>query len=685
MNPARIRSLRRRRWLGACLALTLAAATAAATPRIVAVGDVHGDLAAFKTILAEAGVLDASGAWAGGETVLVQVGDLIDRGPSMRGTLDFVMALEQAASKHGGRVVSLLGNHEVMNITGDLRYVVPANYAEFADARSEKRRAEAWLQVENLRKRRAGKLGQPEPPSEPQAREVWLQAHPPGFLEHQQAFGPDGTYGRWLRARPALFVAEGSAFLHGGLAPPFAGASLEEIDRRVHEDLAAFDSDRELFVKQGLILPFFDLQETLQSVREELQALAAAESGSRAAAEQAGKPYTTPAKDAERRKVYERFLDWGSWTINSSDGPLWFRGFSEWSDAEGDAEIPRLLAAARLERVVVGHTVQPDARIHVRFGGTVFLIDTGMNASYVPGGRGSALEIANGTVSAIYSGEPRQVIWQTQAPPRTAATATPRARVFLGPDGSPLPFADDTELLEFLREAKVVETKAIGEGITRPRRLTLERNGVRAHAIFRNVHVEDSPARLPGGKRELAERDFFGFEPAAYRLGLLLGVDNIPPATLRRLEGEPGSVQVWIEKAMTEHQRREAKSEPPQKMDWQRHLQVRMVWDALIGNTDRNQGNTLYAPGWQMWLIDHTRAFRSGGDLQGAQDIVWCERGFWQKLRTVGDEEIRASVGENLRPAEISGLLERRRKLVDQIDALIKERGERAVLFDWSP
>ncbi len=89
-------------WLAYCLALCLATATAAAAPRIVAVGDVHGDVAAFKEILVEAGVLDAAGAWAGGETVLLQVGDLIDRGPSMRGTLDFVMALQPAAAKQGG-------------------------------------------------------------------------------------------------------------------------------------------------------------------------------------------------------------------------------------------------------------------------------------------------------------------------------------------------------------------------------------------------------------------------------------------------------------------------------------------------------------------------------------------------------------------------------------------------------
>jgi Calcineurin-like phosphoesterase len=423
MDGSRVRSFRPRRWLGVCLALFLAAAAAAAAPKIVAVGDVHGDLAAFKTILVEAGVLDSSGAWVGGDTVLVQVGDLIDRGPSMRGTLDFVMALEQAAAKHGGRVVSLLGNHEVMNITGDLRYVSPTNYAEFADDRSEKRRADAWLRVRKLRRQRAQKLGQAEPPSGPEARQAWLEAHPAGFLEHQAAFGPDGTYGRWLRARPADFVAQGTAFMHGGLSPAFAGVSLEEIDRRVHEDLATYDSYKELFAAQGLILEFFDLPETIQAVREELQALVAGEAASRAAALQTGKHDTTPAADAERRKKYERFLDWEGWTINSPEGPLWFRGFSRWSDGEGDAKMPGVLSAAGVERFVVGHTPQENGRIRVRFGGAVVLTDTGMLSSFYVGGRASALQIADGTLSAIYVGEPRQVIWSSGGARRSSGGA----------------------------------------------------------------------------------------------------------------------------------------------------------------------------------------------------------------------------------------------------------------------
>jgi len=414
MGSLPVSSVRRRRKLRTPLAIGLGlafafglAAAAAGAPRIVAVGDVHGDLAGFKKILVHAGVVDGAGAWAGGDAVLVQVGDLIDRGPSMRGTLDFVMALEQDAAKHGGRVVALLGNHEILNLTGDLRYVTPGNYAEFADAGSEKRREDAWRQVRDLRKRRARELGQADPRTGAGARKAWLAAHPPGYLEHQEAFGPAGTYGRWLRPRPAVFVDQDIAFMHGGLSPALAGVSLEDLDRRVRDDLATLDSDRALFVSEGLILPFFDIQETFQALRENL-----------------GSPSASP-KDVERRKTYEHFLDWSSWTMNSPDGPIWFRGYGRWSDAEGEAAMPKLLSSAGVAHFVVGHTVQEDGRIHVRFGGAAFLIDTGMLTSYVPGGRASALEIDDGVASAIYAGEPRRVVWEPAR--KAAAFASPGA------------------------------------------------------------------------------------------------------------------------------------------------------------------------------------------------------------------------------------------------------------------
>ena len=130
--------------LGGSLVSTSAAAAANVQDRVVAVGDVHGDFDSLCLILRRTGLVDEQNHWIGGSATLVQTGDLIDRGPKPREAMDLFMALQPEATKAGGRIVPLLGNHEVMNIMGDLRYVTPTNYAEFADNESDKRRKDAY-------------------------------------------------------------------------------------------------------------------------------------------------------------------------------------------------------------------------------------------------------------------------------------------------------------------------------------------------------------------------------------------------------------------------------------------------------------------------------------------------------------------------------------------------------------
>ena len=151
------------------LAVALAWAGPAKTPAeqaetVVAIGDVHGDFDDFVSILQRTGLIDAQHHWTGNKATLVQVGDLLDRGPKPREVMDLVMALEKEAPKAGGRVVSLLGNHEMMNIMGDLRYVTTENYASFADSNSEERRKSAYQQYVKWRSSHAPLIAElPQP------------------------------------------------------------------------------------------------------------------------------------------------------------------------------------------------------------------------------------------------------------------------------------------------------------------------------------------------------------------------------------------------------------------------------------------------------------------------------------------------------------------------------------------
>ena len=177
--------------------------TAAAQTRTVAIGDVHGAFPEFESILKETGLLDAKrgagGGWTGGSAVLVQLGDLVDRGPKTRACLDLVMALERTAEKQKkGKVVALLGNHEVMAMTGDLRYVVPEDYQSFATGQSEKVRQDAYRDYLSF-------IASHTDTEQPVSQQKWMADHPLGFFERRDAFGPQGVYGHWLRQHDVAY------------------------------------------------------------------------------------------------------------------------------------------------------------------------------------------------------------------------------------------------------------------------------------------------------------------------------------------------------------------------------------------------------------------------------------------------------------------------------------------------
>jgi hypothetical protein len=226
-----------RRLIGLSLSLALfalaAAPCAAVQPdtfsgvdRVVAVGDVHGGYDEFVGILRAAGVIDARQRWSGGKTHLVQTGDLIDRGPDSRRVNDLVMRLETEARKSGGRVHALLGNHEVMNLTGDLRYTSPAEFGAFATKRSGDARNRAYPT-----------LADPTRKDEPAYRKQWFVEHPPGWVEHRRAYSVKGKYGKWIRERSTVVKINDYLFLHGGIGPSLSGMTIREINDRVRAEI----------------------------------------------------------------------------------------------------------------------------------------------------------------------------------------------------------------------------------------------------------------------------------------------------------------------------------------------------------------------------------------------------------------------------------------------------------------
>jgi hypothetical protein len=205
--------------------------------RIVAVGDLHGDFAAWRAIAKAAGLVDPKGRWTGGKTVLVQVGDVVDRGPDSLKIVQDLMRLQREAPRAGGRVIAVLGNHEAMNLTGDLRYVSDGEYAAFTDRNSTRRREQFYAKnkdaIEAAYRERDATMT-------PEAvKAAWLAATPLGLIEHRAAWDPEGKIGRWVVGNPAVVQLDGNLFVHGGLCPPYVGATVEDINRQVTAALAA--------------------------------------------------------------------------------------------------------------------------------------------------------------------------------------------------------------------------------------------------------------------------------------------------------------------------------------------------------------------------------------------------------------------------------------------------------------
>jgi hypothetical protein len=211
--------------------------------RIVAVGDVHGDLGPFLTVLKDAGLIDEKRNWTGGRAHLVQLGDRVDRGPDSRKVMDLLMSLEDQARRAGGRVHPLIGNHEAMNVYGDLRYVTPAEYEEFSSKDSARLRDGAYQQHLDELKASMGSL--PNYINQ-NYRKEWEEKHPLGAVEHQQAWGAKGKYGQWIRRQNAVIRINDSLFLHGGIGPKYARDSLTEMNNSVRKDLrdVGMDPDR---------------------------------------------------------------------------------------------------------------------------------------------------------------------------------------------------------------------------------------------------------------------------------------------------------------------------------------------------------------------------------------------------------------------------------------------------------
>jgi hypothetical protein len=243
--------------------------------------------------------------------------------------------------------------------------------------------------------------------------------------------------------------------------------------------------------------------------------------------------------------------------------------------------------------------------------------------------------------------------------------------------------AKDADREQFLLEAQVVRARQAPGGITSSLRATLRRGGV-THDADIQVIDESSPERTLASSTERDFRDSWRNNVAAYRLDRLLGLGMVPVTVIRDYHAKRGAFTWWLDnRLMTEKERYETRQEAPDVEAWSRQVHVVRIFDQLIFNFDRNLGNLLIDKSWQLWMIDHTRAFKVFKDLRDQKQLPGnCPRRLLAALRALDEPTLKTRAGGLLSMGQIEGLLGRRDRIVAHYDRLIAARGEAAVLYD---
>jgi len=587
--------------------------------RIVAVGDVHGAYEEVFGILRQAGLIDAEGHWTGGNTHLVSMGDLVDRGPGSRDVLDLFIRLQQEAPQAGGAVHVVLGNHEAMHVTGELQYTSAAEFAEFAADETPAQR-EAGFERYLQRTSHADAEG---------ARKSFDERYPPGYFAHLEAFSPNGPYGQWILQLPVVIEINGTLFVHGGLVDGMTGEEPAAFNARMQSDLRRYVTSWRKLLDGGVVdntTPFGERASAAAAAAIAHPELADAAAG---------------IAESEQSLVF------------TAEGPLWYRG-TAWCNPNAEIlKVNRVLEHFDAERAVLGHTPTPDSLIVERMANEVFLIDTGMLAE-VYEGRPSAFIQTPGGIAAAYAGNPG-----------TSDIGPEPRRVGPRPDN-----LTDDQIEDILANGEIVSIEDVGEGVTKPQKVVLQKDGHEIKAIFKaeSTPVDASSRRQADKLINLSDR--WQHEVAAYRLDRLIDLDLVPVTVERTINGKDGSLSFWINGLISELER-ESESVPAE--GWcslREQWPLMFVFDALVYNEDRTKQNMVYGrDDWMMYLIDHSRSFRTHRGRP--KDI----RNVELTLSPLLAERLEALDYEKLNVA-LGGLLEK-----SQIQAILRRRDE--ILEDW--
>jgi hypothetical protein len=605
--------------------------------RVIAFADVHGAYSELTALLQSQGVVDADLRWSAGRTHLVSLGDLLDRGDDSRRVIELLMRLQAEAAAAGGRVHVVVGNHEAMNVLGDLRYVSRRDYAAYAgdeDAALRDARRTEFLAREPGR-----------------TAADFDRRFPPGYFGQRTLLGPDGRYGKWILAQTAAIVVNDTVYMHGGPSAALGSRSIVELDRDYSAAVAAYLSAEAALREAGLLEFEDDYGNRAELAQARLDAM--------------------PAGDQRTllAPLVARFAAADGDPLLGPAGPNWYRGAALCNEcAEADVLEP-FLRQAGVRRVVVGHTVARNAIVVSRFDGALVKLDAGMNQAIYHGRPAALVSDASGSRVAY-------------ANPTVAPAAVPAEPPYLSSR-----LIDEDSVASLLRDGEIQPVEACAPGVTRVR---VTRDGRGVDAVF-----EAAPQDVVG--RELAA---YGLD-RLLRLGLVPAtVARSYAGASGVLQGRPAgwaseqdrqnaaagtraglACQAISAAPGAAPARRPLPVEavPPRLptggyCDLNAQYQLAYAFDALIGNQGRTLDRYLYdldpsmqSRGLSLVLSGHGSAFGGATQLPPQLETALAKTGpeMQSRLRQLDAAGVKAAIGQWVGDREIKALLARRDRILE--------------------
>ncbi|HXW08348.1 MAG TPA: hypothetical protein VD833_24160, partial [Vicinamibacterales bacterium] len=198
-------------------------------------------------------------------------------------------------------------------------------------------------------------------------------------------------------------------------------------------------------------------------------------------------------------------------------------------------------------------------------------------------------------------------------------------------------------------------------GVTRPKRAFLKPGGLCESFAWKPLR----PGRYSG------YWESYKSEIAAYELDKLLGLNMVPPTVERDVSRESGAAILWLQDVRSW----ESVLPLPKPASWNFQIARMKMFDDLIGNSDRNKGNLLVDGRWNLYLIDHSRAFATDNRLPQVLENI--DRRLWERMVSLDEAGLTESVGKWLDRARIRALLRRRDRMKQEIDALVAKHGQK--------